>query len=1030
MSFGKFNLSRWAIVNASLTRYLMVALMVLGIGAYFQLGQDEDPPFTFRVMVIHTMWPGATATQMSDQVADKIEKILQEVPYADKIRSFSHPGESTIIFQVKDSSPPKDVANIFYTVRKKINDSRSVLPVGVQGPFFNDDFGDTYGVIYAMSAKGYTPAEVRDFTVYVRQRLLQVKDVGKVDIYGLQDEQVYVELSRKRMAQYGLSPATVAQQLNQQNAIEGGGNLESKNFSLPIRVGGPFENVSDLKAMPLRSPTGASLRLGDIAEVRRSPVDPAESKVRYQGEELVALGVSMARGGDIVQLGKVLASATQAIEKDLPSGVSLSLIQNQPQVVAGSVKEFLGTLLEALIIVLLVSLLALGLHKNPWRIDPWPGLVVAISIPLVMAVTFLVMYLSGVGLHKISLGSLIIALGLLVDDAIIVVEMMVRKLEEGADRLKAVTAAYELTAMPMLTGTLITAVGFLPIGIAKSAVGEYTFAIFAVTAAALVISWFVSVLFVPYLGYLLLKKPAHATPAGESHEHFDTPFYQRFKSVVSWCIDNRKKTIIATIASFFIGIIGMGQVQQQFFPDSSRPEILIDLYMAEGTSFEATEDAAKRVESTILAQKGVQSVTMWIGNGAPRFFLPLDIIFPRTSVAQAIIIAEPAERDRLVKELPTHLGEAVPDARIRTKLLPNGPPVAYPVQFRIVGSDPIKLKEISLQFKEMMRQSPLLNGVNDNWNENQPVAKIEVDTAKARELGVPPQVIAQTLSSHFGGVTIGQYRESDRLLPIVLRLPRHERDQIADINDTMLATVTGTPVPLARIAQVKVVWEPATVWRENREYALTVQADVNPGVQGPTATTVLMGQFKPLIDQLPPGYRIDIGGSVEESSKGQMSIMAGMPIMLFITFTLLVIQLKSTSRAFLVLLTGPLGICGVAMSLLLLNRPFGFVALLGFIALLGMIMRNSVILIDQIEQGRAAGVAARQAIIDACVSRYRPIILTAAAAVLAMIPLSRSVFWGPMAVAIMGGLIVATALTLLSLPAMYAAWFKIDKQTP
>jgi len=487
---GKFNLSRWAIVNASLTRYLMVALMVLGIGAYFQLGQDEDPPFTFRVMVIHTMWPGATATQMADQVADKIEKILQEVPYADKIRSFSHPGESTIIFQVKDSSPPKDVANIFYTVRKKINDSKNVLPVGVQGPFFNDDFGDTYGVIYAMSAKGYSPAEVRDFTVYVRQRLLQVKDVGKIDIYGLQDEQVYVELSRKRMAQYGLSPATVAQQLNQQNAIEGGGNLEAKNFSLPIRVGGPFENVSDLKAMPLRSPTGASLRLGDIAEVRRAPVDPAESKVRYQGEELVALGVSMSRGGDIVQLGKALNSATALIEKDLPSGVTLSLIQNQPQVVAGSVKEFLGTLLEALIIVLLVSLLALGLHKHPWRIDPWPGLVVAISIPLVMAVTFLVMYLSGVGLHKISLGSLIIALGLLVDDAIIVVEMMVRKLEEGADRLKAVTAAYELTAMPMLTGTLITAVGFLPIGIAKSAVGEYTFAIFAVTAAALVISWF------------------------------------------------------------------------------------------------------------------------------------------------------------------------------------------------------------------------------------------------------------------------------------------------------------------------------------------------------------------------------------------------------------------------------------------------------------------------------------------------------------------------------------------------------------
>lgn len=1030
MSLGKFNLSRWAIDNAPLVRYLMIALTVLGISAYFQLGQDEDPPFTFRAMVVRTFWPGATAAQVADQVTNKIERTLQEVPSIDKIRSFSHPGESMIIFFVKDSTPAKDIPNLFYTVRKKVSDSRSYLPMGINGPYFDDDFGDTYGVIYAMSAKGYKPNEVRDFTTYVRQRLLQVKDVGKVNIYGLQEEQVYIELSRKKMVQYALSPATVAQQLNQQNAIENGGQVETKSFSMPIRVGGPFENIADIKAMPLRTSSGASLRLGDVAEVRRDIIHPAQSKVRFQGEELVALGISMARGGDIVELGKALTKASNAIEKDLPAGVTLSLIQDQPKVVAGSVREFLVTLFEALIIVLVVSLLALGLHKNPWRIDPRPGLVVAISIPLVMAVTFLVMNISGVGLHKISLGSLIIALGLLVDDAIIVVEMMVRKLEEGYDRVKAVTAAYELTAMPMLTGTLITAVGFLPIGIAKSAVGEYTFAIFAVTAAALIISWFVSVLFVPYLGFLLLKKPDHIVLDGQQHEHFDTPFYQRFKTIVAWCIDHRRKAIIATVASFVLGIVGMSQVQQQFFPDSSRPEILVDIYLTEGASFEATEAAAKKIEEKILEQKGVQSVTIWIGNGAPRFFLPLDIIFPRSNAAQAIVVADLAERDRLNQVLPRVLEDVAPEARLRVKLLPNGPPVTYPVEFRVTGDDPIQLRVEADRLLNVMRASDLIYGVKDNWNENQPVAKIEVDSAKARELGVPPQVIAQTLSSHFGGVTVGQYREGDLLAPIVLRLPRSERDQVSDLNETMLTTISGQVIPLGRIAKVQVVWEPATMWRENREYAITVQADVMPGIQGPTATSALLKQFEPLIDKLPPGYKVAIGGSVEESSRGQDSINAGVPIMLFITFTLLVIQLRSSSRAFLVVLTAPLGISGVALTLLLFNRPFGFVALLGFIALLGMIMRNSVILIDQIEQGRASGMPAREAIIHACVTRYRPIILTAAAAVLAMIPLSRSVFWGPMAVAIMGGLIVATGLTLLSLPAMYAAWFKIDKNTP
>ncbi len=743
---------------------------------------------------------------------------------------------------------------------------------------------------------------------------------------------------------------------------------------------------------------------------------------------MVALGVSMLKGGDIVSLGKRLAKASHVIATELPAGVRLSQIQDQPKVVADSVHEFLAVLVEAIVIVLAVSLLSLGLHKNPWRIDPRPGLVVAVSIPLVLAVTFLIMHLWGVGLHKISLGSLIIALGLLVDDAIIVVEMMVRKLEEGADRVTAATSAYTLTAMPMLTGTLITAAGFLPIGIAKSAVGEYTFAIFAVTAAALIVSWFVSVIFVPYLGYKMLRAPKHAH---SDHDQFDTAFYRRFRTLVGWCVDYRKTAIVLTIGVFALGIVGMGKVQQQFFPDSSRPEIMIDVWLPEGSSVAASESMAKRVEEKILAADGVASVNFWIGTGAPRFFLPLDQILPQSNVAQAIVLSKsPADRKRLIETLPRMLEDSFPEVRIRARLLPNGPPVPYPVQFRVVGPDASVLRSVAEEAKTVMRNDPRMRGVNDNWNEQIPVVRVDVDAVRAQQFGVSQQSISQVLAAQYSGVPIGQFRESDRLIPIVMRLPRSERDQVAELSNTILPSSTGRPVPLNQVATVRMLWEPGVVWRENREYSIAVQGDVIDGVQGATMTLELMKTFAPLIQKLPPGYRLDIGGAVEESSKGQASIAAGMPIMLFVIFTLLMIQLQSFSRAVLVFLTGPLGIAGVAASLLVLDRPFGFVALLGLIALSGMIMRNSVILIDQIEQDRARGVADRTAVIEAAVHRFRPIVLTAAAAVLAMIPLSRSVFWGPMAVSIMGGLMVATALTLLSLPAMYAAWFRVARESP
>ncbi len=1022
---GGFNISRWALDHPALTRYLLVVLLLLGFAAYFQLGQDEDPPFTFRAMAIRVFWPGATAQQVADQVTDKLERTLQEVPYSDKIRSYSKPGEALIIFQVKDNSPPREMAQIWYTVRKKIGDMRGTLPAGVVGPFFNDEFGDVYGSIYALSADGFTYQELKDQADFVRQRLLKVKDVNKVQIFGAQDEKVFIEIPQKRLAQLGLDFNTVLAQIGQQNAVESAGTVNAPTDYVQVRVAGQFNTIEALKVFPIRA-NGASFKLGDIAEIRRAYVDPPQVKVRHQGREVIALGISMAKGGDIIELGKALRGAAEGVRSELPVGIELHQFQDQATVVSRSVNEFVKVLIEAVVIVLAVSFISLGLHFKPFRIDWRPGLVVGITIPLVLAITFVTMYYWGVGLHKISLGSLIIALGLLVDDAIIAVEMMVRKLEEGYDKVRAATFAYEATAMPMLTGTLITAVGFLPIGMAKSTVGEYTFAIFAVTAAALLISWLVSVYFVPYLGTLILQHKHNGNVAGEPHELFDTPFYTRFRALVNWCVKHRWITIGLTIATLVLGLMGMGKVQNQFFPDSSRLELLVDLWYPEGTSYAANEEVTKRVEARIMKLEGVDHVTTWVGSGAERFALVLDQIFPQSNVSQLIVLPKdlPA-RERLRKALPEILATEFPEARGRAKLLPNGPPVPYPVQFRVVGPDPAKVRTYADEVKAIMRGNPNMRGINDNWNESVKVLRLEVDQDKARALGVTSQAIAQAARTFNSGSTIGQYREGDKLIDIVLRQPLDERDTLTDLASGYVPTSSGRSIPLSQIAKASFTWEPGVLWREGRDYAATVQGDIVDGLQGATVSAQLDPLFKPIREKMLPGYRIEVAGAVEESSKGQGSIAAGAPLMLFIMFTLLMLQLHSFSRSVLVFLTGPMGIAGVAGALLLLDRPFGFVALLGVIALMGMIMRNSVILIDQIEHDRQRGVAAWDAIVEAAVRRFRPIILTAAAAVLAMIPLSRSVFWGPMAVAIMGGLVVATALTLLALPAMYAAWFRV-----
>ena len=1028
----RFNVSRWALEHPALTRYLMIVLMVLGAAAYFNLGQDEDPPFAFRVMVVRAYWPGATAQEVAEQVTDKIERTLQEVPYADKIQSYTKPGESFTLMMVKDYSPPKEIPNLWYQVRKKVGDMRHTLPQGVIGPFFNDEFGDVYGSIYALSADGFSQEELRQFAERVRSEMLRVPNVAKVELFGVQPEKLFIEIPQRRLAQLGIDMGQVLTQLNAQNAVEGAGVYAGDRNNIQMRVNGAIQSVEQLRDLPIRvvnpvTHQARSLKLGDIATIRRGYEDPPTTKVRHQGKDVVALGVSMAKGGDIIALGKSLTEATERLRHELPVGIELDQIQNQPQAVSSSVGEFVKVLLEAVFVVLAVSFLSLGLHTKPWRLDVWPGLVVAITIPLVLAVTFLIMKYWGVGLHKISQGALIIALGLLVDDAIIAVEMMVHKLEEGYDKMHAATAAYDLTAMPMLTGTLITAAGFLPIGMANSATGEYTFAIFAVTAAALVISWIVSVYFVPYLGQQLLKtKPKIAH--GSNEDPYDTPFYSRFKATVNWCVEHRWITIGLTIGALVLGVLGMGKVQQQFFPDSSRPEILVDLWLPEGSSFDATEDMAHRVEQRLMKEPGVNAVSTWVGSGLPRFYLPMDQIFPQSNVSQMVIVPKDLEtREVLRHKLPELMAAEFPELRARVKLLPNGPPVAYPVQFRIVGEDVTTLRQFAEEAKALMRAHPDMTGINDNWNESVKAIRLQVDQDKARALGVTTQSIAQASRILTSGATVGQYREGDRLIDITLRAPQSERLTLEALDNAYVPTATGRMVPVLQVAKPKLVWEPGVLWRDGRHFAITVQGDVREGVQGPTVSSVLWPKMQELQSRMPTGYRVVLAGTAEESSKGQGAIFANLPVMLFIIFTLLMLQLQSFSRAVLVFLTGPMGIVGVAMALLALNRPFGFVALLGVIALMGMIMRNSVILIDQIEKDRAVGVPAWDAVVGAAVRRFRPIVLTAAAAVLAMIPLSRSNFWGPMAVAIMGGLIVATVLTLLALPAMYAAWFRVKR---
>lgn len=1018
------NLSRWALKHIPLIRYLMATLFIGGIISFSQLGQDEDPPFTFRLMVITAKWPGATAMQMAEQVTDKLEKTLQETPYFEVIHSFSKPGETTILLELIESASSKDTAETWYQVRKKIGDTKYSLPQGVMGPFFNDDFGDTYGSIFALSGDGFSYAELKDYADLVRQQFLSVNLVAKVELIGVQDEKVNITFSHKKFAQLGIPIEEIIRQINEQNAIEPAGMLSTESDNVHVRVTGSFKSPHDLENLVLRA-NDTNFKLGDFAQITREYQDPPIQKMRHNGHEVIGLAISMRKGGNVIELGRSLEINAQEIKRKLPVGIELERVTDQPKVVSRSVNEFLGAFGEALIIVLAVSFLSLGLrrHGKGFRLDYRPGLVVGLSIALVLCITFLVMKMLSIDLHKISLGALIIALGLLVDDAIITTEMMVRKMDEGYSRFDAAIFSYTSTAMPMLTGTLITAAGFLPIGLAKSVAGEYTFSIFSVNCIALLISWLVAVLFTPYLGTVLLKaksQEVNHTP----RELFDTPFYVKFRALVVWCVESPKTTIAITFTIFLLGVFSFKYVEQEFFPDSNRHELIVEMWLPEGSAYTLTEAIAKKMESFLQTQPEVENYTTYVATGSPRFYLPLNQIFPQSNVAQLVILPHNLkERDALRKKI-NHLFETdFPEVRGRVNLLPSGPPVAYPVQFRVSGADAFEVKNIAEQVKDIMRSVPGVKDVNDNWNESIKVLRIDTDQNKLRALGLTSEAIMRATNTVLSGVVVGQYREKNRLIDIQVRQPLNERSIIETLNDINIATSNSQSVTLSHISNIQFTWEPGIVWRENGDWAVTVQSDVAEGIQSATLSTEIESKLTDLKAALPIGYNISLAGSAADIGQAQKAIMANIPLVIFIIFTLLMLQLQSFSRAFLVFLTGPLGIAGVAIALLVLHHPMGFVAQLGVIALFGMIIRNSVILIDQIEADIADGVPQKKAIVEAAVRRFRPIILTAAAAILALIPLTTSVFWGAMAVAIMGGLTVATGLTLLFLPALYTVWF-------
>ena len=1045
---SQFNLSAWALRNKTLVQFAMIVFALIGVFSYQRLGQSEDPPFTFKIMVVRTFWPGATAEEVGRQVTDRIEKKLMETGEYQFIRSYSRPGESLVQFVARDSMHSRDIPGLWYQVRKKVGDIRSTLPGGIVGPYFNDEFGDTFGNIYALSGEGFDYATMKDYAERMELDLHRVPDVAKVDLLGLQEEKIWIELSNTKLATLGIPMSAVQQAIDAQNAVTPTSFFETGSDRVQLRVSGGFKTVEEIRDFPIRAGE-RSFRLGDVATVRRGFADPAAPRMRFMGDNAIGIAVSMKDGGDIIQLGQLLETEFARLQKTLPVGMTLRKVSDQPLAVRNSVAEFLEALGEAVLIMLLVSFVALGKR---------PGLVVALSIPLVLAMTFAAMYYFGIGLHKISLGALVLALGLLVDDAIIAVEMMAVKMEQGLDRLSAASFAYTSTAFPMLTGTLVTAAGFLPIATAQSGTGEYTRSIFQVVTIALLLSWIAAVVFIPYLGDWLLPDAEQlrqkkrdggwvlfrqrvalvlprwlavlvepdTSPRSHHHDPYDTRFYRKLRGWIAWCVRHRITVIALTVIAFVTAIGLFRFVPQQFFPSSTRLELVVDLELAEGASLLATESATRRFEAELKKRKDLTNYVAYVGTGSPRFYLPFDQKLPQSNFAQFVLLTPDVETREVIRRwVIATLARDFPDLQGRVLRLENGPPVGFPIQFRVSGEHIDDVRRLAQEVAAKVRANPNVDNVNLDWDEPSKVVRLNIDQERARAMGVSSAELAQFLRGSLSGTTVSTFREGNELIEILLRGPEEERARLSLLGSLAVPTEKGRSVPLSQLATLEYGVEDGIIWHRDRLPSINVRADVYGDVTPPTVTAQILPTLEGIRSELPPGFLLETGGTVEDSARGSKSVAAGVPLFVLVVTTLLMIQLRSFRRMLMVWMTAPLGLIGVTLFLLLFRVPFGFVAMLGTIALSGMIMRNSVILVDQIDQDIAAGHTAYQSIIDATVRRFRPIVLTAMAAVLAMFPLSRSVFFGPMAVAIMGGLIVATVLTILFLPALYAAWFRV-----
>ena len=1017
----KFNLADWALRHKSIIYYFIAVLLTFGIFSFTHMGRMEDPDFTMRTMVVGVSWPGASPQQMSDQVTDKLEEKLRDLPGVDYTKSFTDGSKSVIYINLKEDLPSNKIRPAWEEARNMINDEWKSLPSGVQGPSINDRFDDVYGTIYALSGDEFSYEEKRQQAENLKRQLLSVPNVKKITLIGVQEKSLDVTINKDKLASYQVSTQQLLTALKQQSAMVPAGMVNTDTNNVYLRINGVFDSVDAVKNMPIRI-NNQTIRLGDIADVTMTYKDPSSPQFYYEGKPAIGIAISMDAGANNIEFGKAIDTKLKELKTTIPAGLSLDQVSNQPHIVKESIGDFSQSLFEAIAIVLLVSFASLGIRT---------GIVVALTIPVVVSTTFVLMYENGIYLHKVSLGALILALGLLVDDAIIVVEMMSVKLEEGFNHWRAATFAYESTAFPMLSGTLITCAGFLPLALAEGMVAEFTKSLSIVVFMALILSWIASVLVSPVLGYKIIENKAEKpelewTRRDHIMHRLKTVFYARFESLLHWALGHHKAVLLLTLGAFILSLLSFPLIKQEFFPSSTRNEIIVSMQFPQSSSIDYTQNQAKSLDALLKDNEHIDHFTTYVGEGSPRFVLTLEPELPRANFMQTIIVTKSLEdRDALFKDLQDQLNEQYPSALINMQFVQIGPPSKYPVMLRVSGPDASEVKTIANDVKAKMQEDKDLHNIAFDWPDTEPVAQIHIDPDKARMLGINSYAVSLHLQSLLSGTKSGEYYEGNQTIPVTFRLSGNENHNLAALSSLPIQTGNGSYVPLSQIATISMSQEEGIIWHRNMMPTISIHANVGPGVLGNAKTKEIYNKLAEYRQDLPTGYTIDLDGSAEKSVTAVQKLLMPMPIMLFAIMTILMFQLKRIALMFMALFTAPLGLIGVVLALNITRTPLGFMAILGIIALSGMIIRNSIILLDQIEIHRAEGQSAREAIINSATLRFRPIMLTAIAAILGMIPLMGSVFWSPLAIAFSGGLLVATILTLIVLPVMYATWYKI-----